>query len=531
MVFRFKSQTLIFFTALYYVLFLNISLWKKIVNLSDFSSLSVSLFFISLWGAYFLALNIFFNFLFLPYIARPLMSLITLLSALVSYSMDTLGIQYDTEMIRNIFHTDAKEALELINFKSVMWFFGFGIIPASLLWLVKIDYGKPLWRELRNRIVNVLLSFALLCVIGLVFYKEYSVSFRMHKSLKYLINPTNYIFSTIKYSKSFYQPKKSFMPIGLDAHKSQLGEKLRKKVLLIVVIGETARSQNFSLNGYHVETNPLLAQKKVISLKNVSSSGTSTAFSLPCMFSRHARKDCKADIAQTEEGLLDILSRAGFKVLWKENNSGCKGVCDRIPTQKLRENLRENEESYDENLLEGLQEYINQLQGDAVIFLHQMGSHGPAYYKRYPKPFKRFTPTCETNQIESCGQSELINTYDNSILYTDYVLSKVIDLLQANPQFYTGMMYVSDHGESLGEKGIYLHGAPYVIAPKEQTHIPWIIWFSDEFIKDFHLDLKRLKKDAEVKSYSHDNLFHSLLGLLHISTQVYDKKLDIFLEN
>jgi lipid A ethanolaminephosphotransferase len=180
-------------------------------------------------------------------------------------------------------------------------------------------------------------------------------------------------------------------------------------------------------------------------------------------------------------------------------------------------------ECRDEGMLVGLQDYIDSKKtGDILIVLHQMGNHGPAYYKRYPESFERFTPVCKTNQLEKCTSEEINNAYDNAILYTDYFLSKVITLLKQNRGFETAMFYISDHGESLGENNLYLHGLPYFMAPETQTHIPAVMWFGD----GFKIDKKLLKEKAKGE-YSQNNLFHTLLGFMEVKTEVYDKNLDI----
>ena len=137
-------------------------------------------------------------------------------------------------------------------------------------------------------------------------------------------------------------------------------------------------------------------------------------------------------------------------------------------------------------------------------------------------------PECATNQVQDCPREQIINAYDNSILYTDYFLSQVIHFLQKNSsQYNTVLLYMSDHGESLGENGIYLHGLPYKIAPDTQIHIPFIMWLSPEFASNFNIDTACLKQHSN-EAYSHDNLFHSVLGMLDIQTGEYDAELDIF---
>jgi len=156
--------------------------------------------------------------------------------------------------------------------------------------------------------------------------------------------------------------------------------------------------------------------------------------------------------------------------------------------------------------------------------LHQMGNHGPAYYKRYPKQFEQFTPACKTNQLEECSIEEINNAYDNAIRYTDYFLASTIKLLKKyDNKFETSMVYISDHGESLGEKGIYLHGMPDFMAPDEQKNVGAIFWFGQ------HVDAKTRNTFSAKQSqmFSHDNIFHTLLGMFEIRTQAYDRELDM----
>jgi lipid A ethanolaminephosphotransferase len=173
-------------------------------------------------------------------------------------------------------------------------------------------------------------------------------------------------------------------------------------------------------------------------------------------------------------------------------------------------------------MLVGLDTYIvKQKNKDILIVLHQMGNHGPAYYKRYTPEFEKFTPICKTNQLEKCTQEEISNAYDNALLYTDTFLAKTIELLkQYNNTHKTAMLYMSDHGESLGEQGIYLHGLPYFMAPDAQIHIGTMLWMN----KSFKEEVGRVDTD---KRYTQDNLFHTLLGLFNVQTKVYKKEMDI----
>jgi lipid A ethanolaminephosphotransferase len=229
---------------------------------------------------------------------------------------------------------------------------------------------------------------------------------------------------------------------------------------------------------------------------------------------------------------LDVLAHAGISVLWKDNNSGCKGVCQRVTTENTEilnvKGLCADGECFDEVMLRGLQDYFDKLKNDTVIILHQKGSHGPAYYKRHPASFKVFMPECTNDQVQDCPQADIVNAYDNTILYTDYFLAEVIKLLKTNiGKYNTAMLYMSDHGESLGEDGIYLHGLPYSFAPEGQTHIPFIMWLSKDFSDSFGLDTECVKRQRNT-AYSHDNLFHSVLGMLNIKTTAYQADYDVF---
>jgi lipid A ethanolaminephosphotransferase len=276
-------------------------------------------------------------------------------------------------------------------------------------------------------------------------YKNIVVIHRNNRKLARVITPMNWVYYLGKFIKK-NQPAKDLINVGLDASKGQRLQETTKKTLLVIVIGEAARSGNFSLNGYKKETNPLLKTKNVISFKDVTSCATCTATALPGIFSRLPRTNYSPEKATAEENLLDILARVGFSIRWRDNNSSSKNVAFRFNEENIRE-LNQN----DEALLEGLDEYIGAIKNDSILVLHQLGSHGPAYYKRYPDQFDQFKPGCNTNEIQGCKVEDLVNTYDNTILYTDFILTKIIELLEKNTQLNTSMFYISDHVESLGE--------------------------------------------------------------------------------
>ncbi|MCG7587072.1 phosphoethanolamine transferase, partial [Photobacterium sp. OFAV2-7] len=271
----------------------------------------------------------------------------------------------------------------------------------------------------------------------------------------------------------------------------------------------------------------------MISFRDVSSCATATAVSVPCMYSAMPQSSYDKQRATNQDNFLDIMQRAGISLLWKENDGGDKDVAKRIPLLEIQRNVQNEfcngSTCYDMALLEGLDNDISAMKGNRMLTLHLIGSHGPTYYQRYPEDKRFFTPDCPRSDIENCSQEEIINTYDNTILYTDFVISQTITKLkQLEDKYNTALFYISDHGESLGENGLYLHGTPYSLAPDHQTQVPMMAWFSSSFSKNKKINTDCLKHAAEKNSYSQDNIFHSMLGIMDVETEVYNSEMDIF---
>ncbi|XOB63597.1 phosphoethanolamine transferase [Campylobacterota bacterium DY0563] len=521
---------LITFSVLFFALFYNFSFIKEFSKAYDLVGLNI-IYFISVFVV-FVFLNIFlFTLISSRYSTKIFLILIFMVSSFVSYFMDTYNVVIDSEMIRNTLQTNLNESMDLFSLKLVLYVIFLGLIPSFLVYKSNIKYeGRK--KELIKKLKVLLFSLVIIVVIIFSFSKFYASFFREHKSLRFYMNPTYWVYSVGNYITEAVAPDiTKFKIIGDDANiVPPLGE-IDKKELIILVVGEAARADRFSLNGYEKQTNPLLEKEDIVNFSNMYSCGTSTAVSVPCMFSFYTKDDYTYNKGISTENVLDVLNNTkGVKILWRDNNSDSKGVALRVDYQdyKIPENntICDNE-CRDEGMLVGLDKYIKENKGeDIFIVLHQMGNHGPAYYKRYPKEFEKFTPVCKTNELEKCTQEEVSNTYDNAILYTDYFLSKVINFLKPYSKNYeTAMLYMSDHGESLGENGLYLHGMPYLIAPENQKHIASFIWLGKGDIRE-DLDVDKLKSYSN-KSFSQDNLFHTLLGLFEVETKVYNKEMDI----
>lgn len=405
-------------------------------------------------------------------------------------------------------------------------------IPIFFLWRTEIQFAN--WpRELLAKLGYFALCLALLLVPAGLKYQSLASLARNHPEIRHQINPYNVVMAIRNYlSHSFDVVPDKMLSLGADATKGPTYAK-NKPRFLVVVIGESARAESFSFNGYDRLTNPLLGKRRIHNFNNVSSCGTNTATSLPCMFSNQGRENYDEKLARSQENLVDIIRRAGLHIEWKDNNTGSKKIAIRIEETEIPEIEKggpfcPGKGCYDGIFFKYLEKELEDNPGDMVLVLHPIGSHGPAYYERYPKEFEKFQPACRTGDLQDCSRQEVLNAYDNTIVYTDYVLDGLIQRLQAKQDSHdVAMLYVSDHGESTGEKGIYLHGTPYVIAPSQQTQVPMLLWASDGFFKSRGINTKCLDGIAS-KAYSHDNFFHSVLGLLDLKTSAYDRKLDIF---
>ena len=531
----FRSQNLVLLFSIFLVAGYNNSLWQGLIK--THSDLSFhNLLFLASCGIFLTALfNIVFSIFAIKKILKPLLILIVFCSALASYFMDSYGVVIDASMMQNVLETDTAEATELLSFSFALHALLWGVLPAWILYRIDIRHASFLRQAMIN-IFSILMSILAIGLIAAFFYQDYASTFRNHREFRSLMNPTNYIQAINKTVRNHFQQRESekvIVPISQHVSLGAIASHKKHRTITIFVAGETARTQEFHVNGYARQTTPYLEKQDIISFTDVSSCGTATATSLPCMFSKFSRENYDNDKGHGYESVLDVLAASGIDVLWRDNNSGCKGVCDRVQKENVAHltlpELCNDKECFDEVLLHKLDDFASSTDKDLFIVLHQKGSHGPAYYQRVPKDFEEFMPMCMTSELQDCSQQEITNAYDNTILYTDFFVNKVIEFLKAQPdETNTAMLYVSDHGESLGEKNMYLHGAPYFMAPDEQTHVPMIMWMSDSFANDYKIDKTCVANKAKT-SLSHDNLFHSILGMLNvISPDNYQQDLDMF---
>ncbi|MDM4765962.1 phosphoethanolamine--lipid A transferase [Pelomonas sp. SE-A7] len=527
--------------ALWMGVFGNWPLWQRMLALPELSDAGGRIFVLVFAGMVSALLGALLSLFAWPRVIKPALVVMLLSTASLAHFMGSYGTVIDPTMVVNVIQTDVREVRDLLSVGLLLSLSLLALLPIAWLWRRKL-----LTHPWPGRLGRNLLAFAggLVLAVGLALscFADLASTMRNHKSLRYMISPVNLYYSLGSVAAaSRATPKGPPEVIGADAKLAPL-EAGAKPRLLLLVVGETARSANFSLNGYAKPTNPELAKAQVQSFRNVSSCGTSTAASLPCMFS-HLGREVFLDQKQPQENLLDVLQRAGLAVLWLDNQSGCKGLCDRIPNAfaaqvasgatALPAGLCDGQECLDAALLHGLDQRLAALDPErvargVVLVMHQMGSHGPAYYKRSPADRKPFQPECKSNALQQCEREQVVNAYDNSIAYADWILANSIEWLKTqSDRFDTAMLYISDHGESLGENKLYLHGLPYAMAPREQKHVPLILWLPEASSRALKLRSNCLAGKLD-EPLSHDQLFHSVLGYSGVQTQVYRRDWDLF---
>jgi len=440
------------------------------------------------------------------------------------YSTLNYGVIFDKSMLQNLIETNSDEALSYLNLHVVFFITCLGVIPAYIFSTLKIR-GSFRARSKSFALLNVC-AFTVCFLIIVPFYKDYASVGRNYRQLTSYLTPFAFYTAGYKYVRDNY----FYPPIAFHVlDKSPILANKSTTSITVMVVGETARAANFSLQGYSRVTNAYTPELGVTYFNAMSSCGTATAISVPCMFSRLNQEQYEPRLAQSQENALDIIQRSGVEVTWIDNNSSCKGVCTRISSDyidpKQSNPLCDGHYCFDEVLVTAMVDKIAKSKAQhQLIILHMIGSHGPTYFRRYPKSMSKFQPDCPRSDIQNCNTQELTNTYDNTIIYTDLVLSKLIKVLQASEIDEKSLLYVSDHGESLGEKGLYLHGFPYALAPKEQTHIPMLFWSSKLSDLAFH----QCVEQQSSRLLSHDNIFDTLLGLTHVDSSKYQPEQDIF---
>ena len=434
-------------------------------------------------------------------IGKWILILFFIINAIALYFINTYGVIIDRTMIGNILNTNLEESSSYFSATLIGYLLFLGIIPSILIFKTKIINVK-----FKKFLIHI--SLALTFLLSLVYVNSPNWLWvdENSKTLGAIVMPWSYVVNTCRfYAKKNRKNKQEILLPNATI-------KNNKKSVVVLVIGESARSANFSLYGYNKNTNPLLSKIDNLQVYPAESSATYTTAGVKSILDHKSSE-------KLYEILPNYLFRNGVEVIWKTTNWGEPNVKINkyFDKKDLRVNCIGNDCSYDEVLLKGLKAQILNSNKDKIfIVLHTSTSHGPTYYKKYPEQFNQFTPVCKSVVLDKCTNQELINAYDNTILYTDYILANLIEELKLLNQYDTSMIYISDHGESLGEKNLYMHGVPILIAPKEQIEIPFIVWKSNNSIK--------LKNSKLLSQY---HVFHSVLDLLAIESPIYDENMSI----
>ena len=405
-------------------------------------------------------------------------------------------------MIGNVLNTKYEEASSFFSIKLILYIVLFGIIPS--IYIIKAKIVSVTWKKFLTTI-----SLTLLFILTLVIVNASNVLWidKNSKTLGGLAMPWSYTVNiSLFYTHQYQKNRKEILLPNATIKDNQ-------KSVVVLVIGESARSQNFSLYGYPKNTNPLLSKIPNVFHFNANASATYTTAGVKAILEYKNTDDLY-------EILPNYLYRNNVDVIWRTTNWGEPPV--HIKNYQKREDIIPNCKGevcdYDEILLSGLNEQIRASKKNKIlVVLHTSISHGPTYSKKYPPQFETFKPVCNSVELGNCSQTELINAYDNTIVYTDYILSKEIENLKQLKGYTSAMIFVSDHGESLGENNLYMHGLPMSIAPKEQYEIPFIVWVSD--------GSKQLKP---IKTVTQNHVFHSVLNFLGIQSPIYDEEMNIF---
>jgi lipid A ethanolaminephosphotransferase len=529
----FTTEQLILIASLFWALALNRSFFAAALRSQEPGVLANAAFVGSL-GLMLVALQaLLLGLLATRHTVKPLLAVLTLVGALAMHYMLAYGVVIDPSMVRNAVRSEFAETRELLSWALALDVLLYAVLPMALLFLARIEV-RPWRRRLRARALLLVGATGVFALALLWQFQPFASMSRNHKEIRYLVTPLNTMWSLgAVLAADVRGAAKPRQAIGLDAAPGASWASRGKPRIVVLVVGETARTANWGLSGYTRQTTPQLAQLAVVNFSDVTACGTSTEVSLPCMFAPVGRRDYDEARIRGSESLLHVATRAGVVTHWRDNQSGCKGVCDGLPQDTvnaaLAPGLCQEGRCLDEGLLRGFDERLSALHGSRgtqLLVLHMLGNHGPSYFRRYPPAFERFTPVCRNDDLGRCTREEIVNAYDNALLYTDHVLATLIGALTAHAeQVDSAMVFVSDHGESLGEKNLFLHGVPYVIAPKEQTQVPMLFWSSSGFARSASLNTDCLRERARQPA-THDHLFHSLLALLDVKTSLYAPEWD-----
>jgi len=464
-------------------------------------------------------------------LVKPVLALAALVAAVAGHFVQSLGAVLDPSMLRNALQTEWAEARELLG-GSLLLHVGVQLLPAWLL-IAQVQLPPTPPKAWRWALGRWLIAIGLLLGLLLANFQPLASLMRNHKTLRYQLLPAAPLWSLPRslMARAADQAQ-AREPIGLDAQPGPSWAVAQRPRLLVLVLGETARAANWGrrqlADGSWRDTTPQLRELgELLQWTQASSCGTDTETSVPCLFAPVGRRDYDEARIRHQQSLLHVLDRAGVQLHWIDNQSGCKGVCDGLPSTQLH---CDGGRCLDDALLAALPPTLREARergGVHLLVLHMLGNHGPAYHRRVPEGFAPYQPACISDDLGRCERDAIVNAYDNAIRHSDALLARLWrELRDAQGGVDTAMIYLSDHGESLGERGLYLHGMPHAIAPREQTEVPLLMGIAPDWAqaRGWRRDcLTRLPQ----RPAAHDHLFHTVLNLLDVRTGLYARDWDL----
>ena len=456
--------------------------------------------------------------------AKSLLGVFFVVAGACSYFLDSLHISFSASIIDSFLHTNPREASDFLSPSFAIHFGIFSVLPLAILCASHFATKRHSKKRIIPKSLKPKILLILLASLALLYALQGTriVDVFREQRLLVVLNPFAPIRSSIDLAIDRFQTPSHYTHLGEDAT-TRANNKL-----FVLVIGESARAANFPYSGYERDTTPYTAKaKNLVYFSDFTSCGVITAISVPCLLTHYPRKSyTHRNLSLYSDSVLDIAKKAGYEVYFVSNNGGecIGGVCIRLDKDKV---IYFNQSGQlDADMLPTIKSIITKntlSKSNALLVVQLQGSHGARYDLRYPKEFEIFSPVCANNELSQCQKSHIQNAYDNSLIYTDFVLDSIIYLLNEVAKADIALWYMSDHGESLGEYGQYMHGGfPYSLAPQVQKQIPSFLWFKSNPL------LTQKLQALKDKPYSHDFVFHTLLRLLEIRTKDYDKDLDIF---
>ena len=447
-------------------------------------------------------------------VARILLAIFAIINATAVYFIITYSAIINATTIENVFNTRYSEASGFFSWSLWLFIAVFGVLPALYCLMQPVVIGKA-----KKLGIYCGSSLAIILLVASLNISQTLWISQHDTELGGLLQPWSYVVNTCRVISSYQdeQAEEIKLPDGTITD--------HEKTVVVLVIGESARKANFQLYGYQRDTNPLLSKQEGLKVYQATACATYTTAGTKAILE-------PKDSGDLYELLPNYAFRTGVDVSWRTSNWGEPPIHidEYLTDTDLSDLYQGRSNDYDDILYYGLRERIESSKKDKVlIILHTSTSHGPKYADKYPKQFEVYKPVAKNIEEGEKNIGMLINAYDNTIRYTDFLLNSLINTLREMKDWHSAMIFISDHGESLGENKMFMHGLPMKLAPKVQYEIPFLVWTSDGFRTYKQTSSSQDAPEGELPAVLEQHyVFHSVLNLLSIQSPAYNKDYDIF---